>query len=176
MNKSGFTLLELMISIVVILILAAAVLGGTGSVMQNLRFGNAFNKIVFMVQSVRSMALIAKGDIAVYGIAFTQPNVDGFGAVETFSQSADDQKTVLESFILPSNINSYFYAAKSANVDISCGNSAGVTFERGTVRVTFDCGGQSPTEPVVVFGLKEKVGTRSKSFRVHKQTGMPQMP
>ena len=70
-NKKAFTILEIIIAIAVILILATAALSGSGGIIRSMRFNNAFNKMVLMVQKAKSLATSGKKtDVKNYKVEF----------------------------------------------------------------------------------------------------------
>lgn len=170
--------MELVIVTVVVIILASSVLMGTGQVMRNLRFGNAFNKMVFMVQQARNAAITSKGDFDYYGVEFAMPNIKTVGRFA--EKTGVLQKTYVENLIIEESVNSNILIKDKTNnpAGVDCGTGI-VKFEKKTAQVSFICTNLLASKPTLMeFGLKEKAevqGPKTKSFAIHMQSGVPQI-
>lgn len=170
-RKNAFTLIEFLIVITVVMILAATAITGSTGVIQNLRFGNAFNKMVFMVQQARNLALTAKGKIPGYQIKFDNKKI------ELFTTEGNDKK--LDTLNLPAQGITYCVENLSAGATPSvtlpsCNcNSASIGFTSGTAKTILSCAGQNVA--FMRFGIKTTDNTRQKFFTIHAATGIPQI-
>lgn len=173
MKRPGLSIAELIIVIAIIMVLAATTIGSIGTISRNLRFGNAFNKIVFMVQQARSSALTAKGNQEKFGFSMNMAE----NKAELFSESGGN-RTVLETTVFASEVGILQYAADATQAPFPCANTAAVMFDRSSAKVTLVCDGREPPA-LMRFGLKESnnVGAdaREKFFTIHRGSGIPQV-
>lgn len=176
----GFTIIEIIIVIVVILILATAAISGSAGLIRSLRFNNAFNKMVFMVQQARSLAVTERNsDVEAYGVQFNlhEPpnNTIAFFADETdnsndFQLDTAPTDETIESFQLES-------ATGIALTAGSCLNFAVILFRNGNGEAILNCNGDTDIN-VLTIGLQEvEAGAeiRAKTFSIHRATGVPQI-
>lgn len=77
-RRLAFTLAEIIVVVTIVIILAGIAFSSTSGVIKNLRFNNAFNKMVLMVQEARNLAATGKDSRASnYGIDFYQMTQGG---------------------------------------------------------------------------------------------------
>lgn len=165
---NGYTLAEILVVVSIILILATAALQGTRSIIKNMRFSNAFNKMLFMVQHGRNLAITGKDSTAKnYGVRFEfiiQPHkaivyktIDK--VVEDIDTFTLEKNSNLEFTVTPkclANVMKLEFTNKSGEAKIICGNT--------------------PPQSTVTIGLKENAPDgRSKSFSIHAAGGIPQV-
>lgn len=163
MKKSAFTLVELMIVVAIVLILAAAATGGALSVLRNLRFSNAFNKAVFIVQEARNLAINEKGTAASYRVEITGTTLNLF---------ALDSTTAIDSYALQNMPNATFYS-RAVGSSGDC-TPAEIKFAKGAVKTTLICAGADNPASLIV-GLSDPENNLDKSFTIHKAAGIPQL-
>ncbi|MFA6521199.1 MAG: prepilin-type N-terminal cleavage/methylation domain-containing protein [Candidatus Gracilibacteria bacterium] len=178
MSNRGFTLIELVIAVTVIIILAGSALAGVGPVMRSLRVGNTFNKMVFMVQQARSAAATSRGESDYYGVKFeinVMPSI-----IHRFEEKIGDlQPTPVEDFAILASANSKIFA-NNKQTGQPCGfNSATIKFEKKTAIPHFYCDGVEADNNSILmeFLLKEdlQANAKTKGFIIHKQAGIPQI-
>lgn len=164
-NKA-FSITELIIVIAIILILATAALNTVPGVLQGLRFNNAFNKMVLMVQEARSLAMTAKKSADFYEVHFPTTG----SSQKAYLKSSDEE---LDTLILEAKTNLKFFFEPD--------NCAEAIIQFATVngKLTITCtGAANPNPQILTVGLKEIVSdktTRSRSFSIHSASGIPQV-
>lgn len=168
--KKGYTIAELIIVIAIILILSTAAISGSAGLIRSLRFTNSFNKMVFMVQQARSLAVTGKGSAANYdvqlGIATNTISIGSSTAVV---------REILETFTLEATTNLTFFAS---HTDGTCSTSATIQFERGAAKTSLVCDAVNPPPSLFTVGVREVeagVERRSKTFSIHQASGIPQI-
>lgn len=175
-TRFAFTIIELIIVIAILLILAAGAFGGTGGIIRGLRFSNAFNKMVLMVQQARSLAVTGKNpDLKSYEV---QLNMSApFSAVLQGIQQ-NDAPQIIESFTLD-----------AASTNLSLTNNGGcdpaiIRFLNGKAETQLLCtGGSLPSVTLLTIMLEDTSGgapagtapVHSKSFTIHRAAGIPQI-
>ncbi|MBI4994170.1 prepilin-type N-terminal cleavage/methylation domain-containing protein [Candidatus Peregrinibacteria bacterium] len=192
MNKGtkAFTIIEILIAIAVILILAAAALSGSGGIIRSMRFNNAFNKLVFMTQRARSLAIAKKNaDIEKYMVVISlAPSIPQFpkntAALILYKYDAPKPETI-EVLTLQQDSQLYL-KTKKAN-DLECNDIAVVIFKNGASEPVLACGGPSvisnPSSSEVTNILKIFLteqdasgnAVREKSFALYNTSGIPQI-
>lgn len=173
MKKHAFTLAELIVVISIIIVLAGASIIGTAGIIKNLRFANAFNRLVFMVQEARSRAVTSRGTAAAYivtiDLASTKKNIK--------LTDENTSSTPIDSFILDAAGAIEFFAKYGSPPSRTvCNADASIRFERKTARATLVCGTSDPI-PLMEFGIEDNQQNpqRTKSFLIHQAAGIPQL-
>lgn len=165
--KSAFTLAEMLVVVMIVLILAAAAVRGTSGVLKNLRFTNSFDKMIFMIQQARGLALTSKdSNVKTYEfiIDFTAKPMKA----TTFKIKKDEAKQETDRLILDDAGTLKFTAAPE------CVNTAAIQFDNGTGDTELICDLTTPTS--FTIGLAESApGGKSKTFSIHKAAGIPQV-
>lgn len=175
----AFTILEIIIAIAVILILATAVLGNSGGIIRSMRFNNAFNKLVFMVQRARNLAIAGKNaEVEKYVVEIFK----GTAALFTSPESATS-----EILTLPESTNLQFQTKTEINLD--CNSIAVIIFKNGVSEPILACdgvaGSLNPNPEDIANTLKitleeldasdkNKV-VREKTFSINHISGVPQL-
>lgn len=170
-KNKAFTILEIVIAIAVILILAAAALQGSGGIIRSMRFNNAFNKLVLMVQKGRNLA-----------IASRDTNVEKYEIkIDLASNTADLVKyakssTTSESIELLTFTDTSNMSLKAAS-DIECNTTAVATFLNGTSEPTLKCDASAVNTLKISLREKDAAGNqvREKTFSVNRLSGIPQL-
>lgn len=185
--KRAFTVAELLIIIAVILILSAAAIGGSQGLMRSLRFGNSFNKIMFMIQRARSLAVTGKNpDVKSYQVNFKLPLEDGLPAPGAAAHTAalqkilegatsapdDDSTEISETFTLETSTRLFFAATPPAGITETC-DSVTLTFKNGNAQTSLSCNTTAISQ--ITLELKENGAERSKKILIHGATGIPQV-
>lgn len=170
----GFTILEIIIAISVILILAAVALTNAGGIIQGMRFTNAFNKTFLMVQKARNLAMAGKEtQIEKYGVVFfinTQPK--NTAALFLYEKNAA-KPTGIETFSIASTSNIEINVSDEDGA--ACGNLAEISFKNGSAATELMCD-DGNGENFLSITLKENtVGGRAKTFSINKIGGLPQI-
>lgn len=190
--EQGFTVVELLIVITIMLVLASSAIAGGMYILRMLKFNNVFNKVILMVQNARSMAATEKGggETAKYGVRFFSGTPF---YVQIFSQSAADATdgTITEAFYLPRD-----FSMQIQDLTITIGSStcestvpttplAEIIFPKASRDIVMKCegtdvsSGPDPPEKIKLmqFSISSvgPFGTTTKAFVVHKTTGMPQI-
>ncbi|MBI5413487.1 prepilin-type N-terminal cleavage/methylation domain-containing protein [Candidatus Peregrinibacteria bacterium] len=162
MKKSAFTLIELMIVIAIMLILAAAAMSGMSSVLRNLRFGNAFNKAVFMVQQARNLAATEKGAAASYRVEIASDNIKLFA-----------DTTLTETYNLQ-NMPGATFVSQVTGITGNC-STAKIEFAKGAAKTILTCEGGSANPASLTVALSDTANSLNKSFSIHNAAGIPQL-
>ncbi|GEM_PF-4658226 len=171
--KKGFTIIELIIVISILIVLAGAALSGAGGIIRSLRFGNAFNKVILMVQQARSLAVTGKNsDMKWYEVqfSFVTPNTAVFQG-----EKQDATMQVIERFTLDLQTNLSFVSPQGCS-------PAAIRFLNGRAETQLICTG-GPTSPLLTIELEENtpgaaadaLPARQKSFSIHRASGIPQI-
>lgn len=177
--KKGFTIVELIIVIAILIILAGAALSGAGGIIRSLRFSNAFNKVILMVQQARSLAVTGKNSaMKAYEVQFNFSSP--FSAVLQSIQQ-NDVAQEMERFTLDAQTN------LSLTRPSDCDPPVRIRFLNGRAETQLTCGdGVPPTQAIqLTIGLQESAAgagagaapalVRSKSFSIHRASGIPQI-
>lgn len=174
--KKGFTIIELIIVVAILIIMAGAALSGTGGIIRGLRFSNAFNKIVLMVQRARSLAVTGKNpNIKWYEVQFSFAS-PGTAILQGEKQDGITQE--IERFTLEPQTNLSF--SKIPN----CDPTAEIRFLNGKAETQLICQGIAEEQvTLLTIGLQENAANaapgaaavRSKSFTIHRASGIPQV-
>lgn len=171
MKHRGFTIAEIIIAITVIIILAAAAITGSAGLIRTLRFNNAFNKMIFMVQQARSLAVTGKGSAAIYDV-----KLDIVANTISIGSSTAAIREPLETLTLEATTNLEFFASRTGGV---CGISAIIQFERGSGKTSLQCDSVNPPPSLLTVGVVREVEAgaerRSKTFSIHQAAGIPQI-
>lgn len=171
-NKKAFTIIEIIIAIAVILILATAALSGSGGIIRSMRFNNAFNKMILMVQRAKSLATSGKKtDVKSYKVEFlleegTVNLIADAGTVETMDTLELEQTSLLK-LTSPSCGNATTYSAiifnnQTNEIELKCSNAPNAT-----------------NESLLKISLEEKDAdgnsVREKTFSINHLSGLPQL-
>lgn len=175
MNR-GFTIAEIIIAITVIIILAAAAITGSAGLIRTLRFNNAFNKMIFMVQQARSLAVTGKNSTTVkaYGVQF---NLTAPFSAALYNIDQNDASRDSETLQLEATTELALYSSPNCSI-------AKIQFANGSGETSLACEGGTPTDPsLLMLGLCEgencvsdlNAAPRNKSFSIHSAAGIPQI-
>jgi len=159
MKPKGYTIVELIIVITIILVLAGAAIGGTSGIIRNLRFTNTFNKMVLMVQQARSNAITGKNEQS-YGI-----NIQS----SVFQIFAGTSTTVIETLQAPTNL---VFSTKGS---LTCAAAATIEFTSLKATTTLKCNGIDEKQLEVSLCNDSACTTNKKSFLINKAAGIPQV-
>lgn len=171
----AFTLVELIVVISIVMILSGAAMSGASGVIKSSRFTNAFNKMVFMVQNARSLALAGKdADVEKYEVRVsTVADQAGSYRASFVSVKAGNAESVLDSVALP-NVFGLRFTGNAGNS--SCAPLATIRFYNPGARTELVCeGAGSPNASAFTLGLAETNGARAKTFSIHAAAGIPQI-
>mgnify|MGYP001568021810 CR=1 FL=1 len=176
MRRQGFTIAEMIVVIAVVLILAAAAIGGTSAITRSLRFTNTFNKLVFMVQQARNLAVTGNNsDTKEYVVIFEQkmsPQPDTI----TLFRKIDDSYTidagdiVIEEYKILTTTNLELTLEKIAGG--SCSKII-VSFQNGAAKTSLLCDDEA--NPNLKIGIGDGVSSNEKHFLIHEAAGIPQV-
>ncbi|MBP9717686.1 prepilin-type N-terminal cleavage/methylation domain-containing protein [Candidatus Gracilibacteria bacterium] len=182
MNRRGFTLLEILISLTIIIILTAAALSGSRSLTSQLQLNNAMDKVTFMVQRARALAISNKNTdnaneakISAYGVVFSfgeqpQNTVRVFAEKESSANRIIDQdELAVETFTF--NPSSAAVTALS-DAQLPCNNFAVIMFEVGTAKTSLYCNDRVNSANMLY--VKARAGTSEKQFFIHRAAGIIQ--
>ncbi len=174
--KKGFTIVELIIVIAILIIMAGAALSGTGGIIRGLRFSNTFNKMVLMVQQARSLAVTGKNsDMKWYEVRFSFSS-PGTAILQGEKQDGTTQE--IERLSLDSQTNLSFINP------LNCNPATLIRFLNGRAETQLVCEGISQEQvAILTIGLQENAANaapgaaaiRSKSFSIHRASGIPQI-
>lgn len=173
----GFTLIEILIVVAIIGIISAAAIIGSSGIIRALRFGNSFNKIVFMIQQARSLASAGKDtNVQQYGVYFdllTPARAILFGRNNTLDEIPSADKTI-EKFVLPDGetLSATDLSAPAAPCAAS-GEYFAIRFRNGNAQTSSVCEGNPITNLKVT--LSDEVLAREKSFSINQAAGIPQV-
>lgn len=170
--SKGFTILEIVIAIAVILILATAALSGSGGIIRSMRFSNAFNKIILMVQRAKSLATSGKKtDVKSYKVEFLldKGTVNLIADTETAEtmDTLELEQTSLLKLTSPSCGDAITYSViifnnQTNEIELKCSNAPGAT-----------------NESLLKISLEEKDidgnSVREKTFSINHLSGLPQL-
>lgn len=163
MNKKAFTIAELIIVIAITMILAAAAIGGTRTIIQTLRFNNIFNKTVMMVQEARNLAVTQKSTKPIeYSVAID------FVAIKL----KEGRNTTISTTTLAQDSDlSFSFEPNCLSVEI--------IFAPGTANTELNCIGSTTEHPeslkITLVETDNNEIARQKSFSIHKTAGIPQV-
>ncbi|MBI2638694.1 prepilin-type N-terminal cleavage/methylation domain-containing protein [Candidatus Peregrinibacteria bacterium] len=176
--KKGFTIVELIIVIAILIIMAGAALGGVGGIIRGLRFSNTFNKMILMIQQARSLAVTGKNsDMKAYEVQFS------FAPVEAILRGIkqDDSVQTIETFVLNSSSTNLSFSNP-----LNCNPATTIRFLSGKAETQLVCEGIAEQNvALLTVGLQETALNtapgavpaivRQKSFTVHRAAGIPQI-
>lgn len=179
--KKAFTLIEIIIVMAIVLILTAAAITGTSRILKNIQFNNVFNKLVFMVQTARNLAIAGKtGDTNVrFYDLHVETSLNQFLDLRT--RNADGSTDSIEFYFIDKNKFKVFSSDITNGIPgIDCPQEVHIKFEVGTGKFFVNCpGGLNPEAKIIQVGVKElqenAPGTREQSFLIHRATGIPQV-
>ena len=166
----------MIVVVCIVMILAAAAITGSAGILRNLRFGNAFNKIVLMVQSARGLAVTGKNSydtpITSYDVRF---NLSASQSVDIF---ANGPNVVVETYTIEATTGLQIFAneLENAAAPTPCSGldpAAVLSFAQNSAALTLTCGGTP--RPLMQFGIQEGAGGTSKTFLIHQAAGIPQV-
>lgn len=163
-KKDGLTFVELMIVVAIVIIISAAGVASSRGVVKNLQFQNYFNRMIFMVQEARNLAITSKDQYAVsYSVQFDTP-------------ANNTKVTVFKTMVDASNFDVEVYPFALSDFAITsapnCAATAIIKFESSTGKTSISCDG-NPL-PFIELGLTDNVG-KTRTFSIHQVAGIPQV-
>lgn len=167
--NEGFTIVELIIVITIVLILSSAAISGTAGLIKNLRFNNTFNKVIFMVQQARNMAVTGKSTgVTSYTVYFYA------NKVELKAQKVGSTDTLSEI-----TLGTDFNLVALPGATGSC-SDASISFNNGNAETTLTCTGSSSATDVksLTVSLQEIANSSTgltRSFSIYSASGIPQV-
>lgn len=178
-TSSAFTLIEIIIVMAIILILTTAAITGTSKVLKNLRFTNSFNKVVFMIQKARDLAISGKqGGNSTTNYLIELDTSNNFMTIQAEGTSGPREE-VEGYYVLNNNKGYQLFANDVTSGSTQCPIIVWIKFEIYTGKILVNCpGGPSPPAKVMEIGLREiPVGpaTREQTLLFHRATGIPQV-
>ena len=181
----GFTLLELMITVTILLILMTAAVLQTSSVQNLIRFNNTFSKMILMAQRARNLAFNQAGDGMNVGMYFNVPNVTIFSDKNKdhlyTSVPADAEEKLENPLVMPAGMKFFITASAVPGSPASCPDAV-LEYENGTAKPIFYCGGveiltsgaASPQDLEMKIQLQHSTEKRARCFTIHLLSGVPQ--
>lgn len=178
MRNKAYSLVELIVVIAIILVLASAAVIGSQNIIKSLRLNNAFNKVVFMVQQARNLAITAKNTFATpvtqYEVRFYLDATTSPQKVEIFAKGPDQ---VMETYT--------FNAASGLSVAISnyinasptnfCSTPTIIAFEQTTAKTNINCPGTTPPNTPILQIKVQGQNANQKTFLFQRGAGIPQV-
>lgn len=171
MNRGGYTIIELIIVVAIVLILTASVLAGTGSLTRSLRFNNSFDKLILLVQQARSLAKANKdSSIKSYGVRFEW---DLTTSAVVFSEN--------QTGTVADEVSSKLTLADGTQLKIftpqNCTLSATIRFAAGSADASLRCEGVAkPDVALLTMGIRDtSTANKTKTFSIHRVGGIPQV-
>lgn len=166
--KKAFTIIEMLVVIAIVLILSAAAIGGTSGLIKNLRFNNAFNKTILLVQQARNLAITGKDNlIKSYILEFDL----AAGKATLKSKKESGAPSELDKLVLDSASGMTFTASGAAY----CTTTASITFANTTAETALSCVGAGASTYLQVLKIEIRMDAKTKSFSINKASGVPQM-
>lgn len=189
----GYSVLELIIVVTIIMTLAAATIGGTRTLLRSLRFGNSFNKLVFMVQQARSLASTGKKPeetvggltqgVRYYSVQFQSTTdatlVENSAILYTkltdtgagYNPIAHPEEK-MELFVIPAE-QKFALFGKNLETQQECGYIV-IRFENGTALSQIKCDDAEAAQ--VEISLRDTENSeRVRTFTIHRASGIPQV-
>lgn len=172
---SGFTLLELLLVITVVLVLATIAITQTSGAQKALQFNNTFQQVVFLTQRARTMALTERTPGSQFGIDFA-------GSPQNEVRLFEEEPTSIEEeFTFPSGVY-HEVTQTEAEAGAACLDTQ-ISFDTATGETNFSCTGAD--EPLVlrvtlcqltagISCTSKRVELRRRSFLIHRAAGIPQ--
>lgn len=185
MKRKGFTLIEIIIVIAVMLILGGAAFGGAREILRTLRFNNAFNKLVLVIQQARNLAVTNKTQAGTAVIQYVV-NISKQTRIVRFFADMDGDGYVtsaeeVESYSIPTNDNIILVANDTA-LNAPCIEYASIIFTLPSAQTKLVCGAVAIPFSATVFVSQLTLGTqetttngRTKTFTIHEAAGIPQI-
>ncbi len=191
--KKGFTLLELIIVVTIVLTLASIAISQTSGVQQLIQFNNSFQQIMFFTSRARSLSVTgaeAINNTAAELLGVNFPSAMEADLIASDSDPAVTQSELVESYSLPSKV----LVALSGSTLATCSFPAKIIFEKETANIRFFCGEneQGPVEAQDKFltirlcqvqdsseqncpqaGSSSII--RERQFTIHRASGIPQL-
>jgi len=180
-NSGAYSINEMLIVIVIIVILASATISGTGRIVKNLRFSNTFNQLVFLFQKGRNLAIAGKSVNAEekdYLLTIqTQNNGIGLG---TYT----DDSSLGGMYFNQNGLQLFGNDITNGFPGEECGTRVWVKFKRKTGDMDTDCPGSSQIKSKLLeVGLYERnqfdtgrlPGGRQQTFIISKASGLIQV-
>lgn len=171
MNRGGYTIIELVIVVAIVLILTASVLAGTGSLTRSLRFNNSFDKLILLVQQARSLAEANKdSSIKSYGVRFEW---DPTTSAVIFSEN--------QTGTITDDANSKLTLTGGTQLKIftpqNCTPNATIRFTAGSADAGLRCEGvANPNVALLTLGIRDtSTANKTKTFSIHRVGGIPQV-
>lgn len=180
--KRGFTLLELLIVISIMVILTAAVIGGSRGLSDQLKINNTQDKLTFMLQRARNLALSNKENndpqaprVAGYGLEIATGGVPHNTARIFADQEASADNTVNPNEKVYESYNfdtmDYSVIVEKENNTV-CVDYVVFMFEAGTGKTSLYCNNRA-TSANMLF-VKTQAGNKVKQFYMHRAAGIVQ--
>lgn len=172
MNSRGFTLIEILIVVAIVAILAAAAIGNSSGLIDGLRFNNAFNKTVFMVQQARNFSSSGKDNFS-HGVQIVNgatsftiklfADDDGDGSYDASEES--------ENYSLPSGVS--IEVSNLGGSSSECDFPIQILFALRTAEASLKCGTTSTSQ--IKITLTSATLGRTPSFSITSASGIPQV-
>lgn len=172
-STQGFTLLEVVVSMVVIAILAGVVLGGARSLLHRQRYTNASEKVRILVQQARNRSETQVESTKTFGVRIP---VGDAGVIQLFEDVAPHDgtispgDTVLDSLPI---VGRDFKTEISKNGGV-CDISATILFTTHTEAATLYCNADSTPTYLKISLLSVQNETLARSFLINKFSGVLQ--
>jgi len=160
--KKAFTLVEIIIVLTVIMIMSVMAVSGTSGMLVNIRFTNAFNKTLLLVQQASNLAISGKNsDIKDYSVTITITPVQDIVLKGDSTEIDKITSADLKEFSI--------YASSGQDCTI-----ATISYSNGAAKADLTCTGiGAPNDKVssLKIGLKKGTTGLDKSFQVYKAGG-----
>lgn len=192
MNRA-FTLIEILVTVGIILIIASVGLIGGSSVVNNLRFSNAFNKMMLIVQNARARSLTTQAsatqsNIVQYSVEFlpasgsvrffSESGTARLGEFNTGQPSAEDDLLMEPAFDVATAVPGAALVLENLNPATPpvCAQNIVISFAKGTRNLTMRCDGAAQIYHVRL-GLQTGAGLtlKKKTFTLHQASGIGQL-
>lgn len=174
--KGGFTIIELIIVTVVVLILASAAVAGAQPLMQTLRLNNSANQVTLFLQRARNLAATeTDGPMKMYGVYFENRKLILFKSAKKLGDAPQlfEAGDIVEEYVPegPEITN-----AVTNSIDQPCNILAAVVYEATTGRALLVCNAISPTIPSMKLKVTSSAGgiAKERVFKLQEGTGVPQ--
>lgn len=172
-SAQGFTLLEVVVSMVVIAILAGIVLGGARSLLHRQRFANATEKVRILVQQARNRSETQVESIKTFGVRIP---VGDAGDIQLFEDVAPhDGNFGVNDIILDSlAIVGRDFRTEASKDGGVCGISATILFTTHNEAASLYCNGDDTPTYLKINLLSTQNQTLARSYLIHRFSGVLQ--
>lgn len=174
-TSPAFTLIEIIIVTAIIIILTAAAITGASGVVKTLRFNNTFDKVVFMLQKTRSIAIAERKNEPYYQFMIETQHPPYFTQIRTWNE-------VIEQFeVDPLPGQDYELIVTDLTSGLPCPHITEINFDPKTGKMSINCPGipQVDEAKLIEFRLREfpfiSGKSREKIFLIHRAVGIPQV-